>query len=486
MDSPEILVSSRGYTFSLFEAIQEKKIHLVKLLLKLRESPAILGEAFVECVSNVVLKTKAEDTSRCELLNVMLQHGADVNLQSCRYQGMTAAMLAAKWGFFECLCFLVKSGADLSLVSLHGETALTAAVKTGQDDCVQYIAQRVSVSALNHIDKFGSSVLMQAVSTPTERKRQCVQHLIAAGADVNLQNEDGDTALMVAIRCRFRVSAVSLLLDEGAHVNTVTVYGETPLALALNKIENDRGCGTVQRLLQLGADPTLSRRQRDCLHKKIISRRRFSAIIRVLVMSGLPPLEIPFESIRQFEDSNSLMMGMSDHPDLLSPLAMALLCDRSDIARYFIANAYFTRFDIVHLCWDENIRDALEYGQNELFEGDGSLQPLDILDFLAANPQSLFILSLVAVSSALSKDLICDHPKSSVPQWDKYRWTFKPTFRERVECLGLPPALKRALLHKTPSSKICSRYWNGIPLDQSADTAKCECPHCKDSLNLEA
>ena len=481
MDSPEILVSSRGYTFSLFEAIQEKKIHLVKLLLKLKQSPAILGEALVECVSNVVTKTKTEDTLTCELLNVMLQHGADVNLQSCRYQGMTAAMLAAKWGFFECLRLLVESGADLSLVSLHGETALTAAVKTGQDDCVQYIAERVSVSALNHIDKFGSSVLMQAVSTPTERKRQCVQHLIAAGADVNLQNEDGDTALMVAIRCRFRVSAVLLLLDEGAHVNTVTVYGETPLALALNKIENNRGCGTVQRLLQLGADPTLSRRQRDCLHKKIIRCHRFPAIIRILVMSGLPPLEIPFESVRQFEESNSLMMRMSDHPDLLSPLALALLCNRSDIARYFIANAYFTRFDIVHLCWDRNIRDELEH-----LSMYGLSQPLDIVNFLAANPHSLFILSLVAVSSALSKDLICDHPKSSVPQWDKDRWIFKPTFKERVECLGLPPALKRALLHKTPSSKICSRYWNGIPLDQSADTPKCECLHCKDSLNLEA
>ena len=67
-------------------------------------------------------------------MNVLVQHGADVNVQVeepgwlC---GQTAAMFASERNFLRCLQLLVVFGADLSMTYCDGDTALMRAARQG-------------------------------------------------------------------------------------------------------------------------------------------------------------------------------------------------------------------------------------------------------------------------------------------------------------------------------------------------------------------
>ena len=83
-----------------------------------------------------------------------------------------------------------------------------------------------------------------------------VRALIAAGADVNVRNYKGQTALHCAARAGFRDIA-ALLLDHGATVDARDRDGLTPLATVLRSTAKDKArLRDVMRLLvAAGADP---------------------------------------------------------------------------------------------------------------------------------------------------------------------------------------------------------------------------------------
>jgi ankyrin repeat protein len=82
-----------------------------------------------------------------------------------------------------------------------------------------------------------------------------VKSLLDQGADPNLKNSNGDTALLLAIRWRHgeyvRTDIVQSLLDHGADINIQDKHGFTAL------IEASRGGGgtVIKLLLDYGADP---------------------------------------------------------------------------------------------------------------------------------------------------------------------------------------------------------------------------------------
>ncbi|KAK3759044.1 hypothetical protein RRG08_022033 [Elysia crispata] len=439
------------------------------------------GKSFLaqRCYDTPVDRHDHEDLIRCLLLKVALQCGVDVNAQSdlnqwfdfYPYVGLTAAMCAAKHGYTKCLRCLVECGADLDIESEDRETALTISVIEEHEECVKYLAETVTPPALNHQDILGRTALMLAVMSPGRKSFLSLQHLVAAGAELDLADEDGDTALTFAIFTK-NMAALDLLLQSGSLVNTVSNHGETPLTFALQRCENQ----IAIKLLRFGADPTLSSRDWDCLHESMGVEP--NSLVRALVLSGFPPLEWRLVNLDKFSlikgpigFLHQLKLTNYLRVTTLSPLALALLYNRPEIARYFIANQFFTRFDIVQLCWDSKIRKLLQE-----FE---AVQSLQILDFLTQRPHSLFTLSLVAVSSAVSQDLVCEMSSVSLSQGDVNPWLFRPTFRERIKHLRLPPSLQRVLLHQTPSSSICCNSWDEIPLGGEKSFPSCSCEVCE-------
>ncbi|GFR88151.1 ankyrin repeat-containing protein [Elysia marginata] len=489
----------------LSQAIFDKDITKINFLLT--SGKCLVNQAgprgyplIVECLSSRFGRDDDEDdTKKCEILKLLVRHGTDVNIQGHThpYQA-TAAMVAAQWGHLKCLQLLVESGADLRIMSDNGNTALMLAARGGHEDCVKYLIKHLPHSMLMHRDKFGRTALMVAASYREDGCCRCVEHLIDAGSNLDLEDRDGDTALMLALQC-YSTDVATLLLENGACVNTVSQSGETPLKLAL-QTESDEVLALLLakgahvndvthsgetpltvasirqtlRLLQHGLDPTLSHLDRDRLHNMVKLGQK--SMLRGLVRNGFPPLELSLREIKKFKVYGAF--GVLNKA--MSPLSLAILSTDPDIAKYLIVNHFFTTYDIVELCWDREILHPL---QNRIRTGGSysSLQAarcLEILEYLSTKPQSLRHLCLISISSVLSQDLSLNLPDTLQ---GKHRWMCKPTFVEKVDLLEIPPSLKRALLHQTESAAICCRSWGDISLEEKANFSACHCQLCEDN-----
>lgn len=84
---------------------------------------------------------------------------------------------------------------------------------------------------------------------------KCIQELLDIGADVNIRNHKGETALHCASKAGF-VAVVELLLANGAHIDLLDHNGNTPLQLALRSTIKSRSNreAVISTLLKHGAN----------------------------------------------------------------------------------------------------------------------------------------------------------------------------------------------------------------------------------------
>ena len=120
------------------------------------------------------------------------------------------------------------------------------AVKEEYSDVLLYLV-KCKAFELNDVDSYDMHPLVTAVVRGNIKN---VKALLDAGANVNLSNKWGVTALTEACSCVNREGCVRLLLRSGADVNHLCNYGGTPLMMANY---NDR-VEYVQALLDTGAD----------------------------------------------------------------------------------------------------------------------------------------------------------------------------------------------------------------------------------------
>lgn len=85
------------------------------------------------------------------------------------------------------------------------------------------------ISNPNKADKNGVTLLMKAAKAGNDWD---VKNLIASGADVQLRDKDGWSALMYAVRYQNNLNIVNTLIENGAHVRVRNKYNATPLLLA--------------------------------------------------------------------------------------------------------------------------------------------------------------------------------------------------------------------------------------------------------------
>lgn len=123
----------------------------------------------------------------------LVAKGADVNAKG-KYSGWTPLILASKKGEVELVNYLLSYGADVNAESgVRGRTAIMEAARNRKIGVVK--ALLTADPDLDAVDWEGYTVLMFA---SVSGQRDIVEVLLSHGADVNVKNKVGSSALMMA------------------------------------------------------------------------------------------------------------------------------------------------------------------------------------------------------------------------------------------------------------------------------------------------
>ena len=196
----------------------------------------------------------AAELGRADLVEKLVQLGADVNLTSYRtnYSPLMIAIRTAKNGNSptqqEVVRVLIQLGnCDVNLADFHKKTPLMVACDNGRPELVKILLD--AGAAFDATDCMGRTAVCHAVLA---RCSECLELLISAGALVDTPNSKGDTPLHLAARGG-HLSALRLLLGAGCDPdvpNHLRSY-DTPLySAAMSGFPR-----AIQALLEHGADP---------------------------------------------------------------------------------------------------------------------------------------------------------------------------------------------------------------------------------------
>jgi uncharacterized protein len=217
-------------------------------------------------------------SSRLEVAETLLAHGADPNAKDKKF-GATPLIWAAAKGNPAMVTLLLAKGADIKVKDdKEGMTALMSAAVGGKADVVKMFLDKSEINATDNNNRtalawaanFGRTeaarVLLDhgADTKPQEKetgwtalitaaangKTEVVKLLVDKGANLNQQDRGGRTALMWALQKGHRNPAI-VLLDKGADVNIHDLKGTTALDLARQHKQKI----IEERLLKAGAIP---------------------------------------------------------------------------------------------------------------------------------------------------------------------------------------------------------------------------------------
>jgi ankyrin repeat protein len=183
--------------------------------------------------------TQARDL---QAINMFFDAGISPNAQN--NDGRTVLISAD----LEIVNVLLARGVDANVKDKRGYTALSHALEAMYEEVVDALLNHPQLDA-NSKGLNGRSALMAYVWRDNKER---VEKLLARGADVTAQDNDGDTALHGAAQTG-NVEIIRMLLDKGANPNVKNRVGGTPLMWAAVYGNAE----AVRLLLSRGADASL-------------------------------------------------------------------------------------------------------------------------------------------------------------------------------------------------------------------------------------
>lgn len=147
----------------------------------------------------LILAAKANDPAR---VRELIAAGGNVNAKDAIQD--SAFLYAGAEGFNEVLQLTLDAGADVRSINRYGGTALIPASEHGHTDTVRIlIAAGVPV---NHVNNLGWTAMQEAIllNNGGPNQQDVVRQLLAAGADPDIRDPEGRTALQNAERLGFR------------------------------------------------------------------------------------------------------------------------------------------------------------------------------------------------------------------------------------------------------------------------------------------
>ena len=252
---------------NLKDAIGNTSLHLS---VQLKQNPMLQGTV-ANATGNAPYRTCSIQT-----IQAHIEHGVEVNSANNRRQ--TPLWFACRDGQDEFVKILLHAGANTNITDTYGDSSLHSAI-TGccSRETIQEIINHGA--HVNRVNDIGDTALLLASCIA---QTEIVRVLLAAKADPNLANTDGDASLHGAVGANGSEEKLQELIKYGADVNAVNKSGKTPLLLSCFYGQQD----SVKLLLGAGADPTISDEQGfSCLHAAVDGRCN-KAMLQTLIDHG--------------------------------------------------------------------------------------------------------------------------------------------------------------------------------------------------------
>lgn len=216
----------------------------------------------------------ATHTNRVEAVRALIEAGADINIRDNLLDN--PFLYASAEGLYEIVKLTIEAGADTRLTNRFGGTALIPACERGHVEIVRELLTRTDVD-VNHVNDLGWTALLEAIilSDGGPRHQEIVQLLMDHGANINIPDGNGVTPLQHARARGFQeierilltasatrdvqliraaetgdLEAVKRLVAAGASVHAQDENGKTALVAAAYR--ND--LPIVDVLIEAGAD----------------------------------------------------------------------------------------------------------------------------------------------------------------------------------------------------------------------------------------
>ncbi|KAG8170023.1 hypothetical protein KVR01_000768 [Diaporthe batatas] len=238
--------------------------------------------------------------------NLLLRHGADVNLKTSRGVEMTAVELAAKSGFTALVDLILQhqspsdcasdgncgralilavENRDLETASLLLEHTkdIQDAVRTDQlADAVRAAARKRDIHLVELLLKHGADETAAIHESLTQNNAAIFELLLESGADIAARNDQGRTALTQAIYYRQDLALIQILMARGADVEAKDNAGKTALHHAIDT----RNKELIQILVDRGVDiEAKDNAGETVLHHAIDKRNK--ELIKILIDRGV-------------------------------------------------------------------------------------------------------------------------------------------------------------------------------------------------------
>jgi ankyrin repeat protein len=233
--------------------------------------------------------------SKTKILEANLRLRSRIHVKEKKHYQSTPLADAARDGNKNAVRRLLKFGVNVNARDDWGGTALIRAVLKGHGEIVVMLL--AAKANPNYVDSYGESALSYAIKF---RHEEILQLLIKAGADINLSHtKEGISLLMIAsaisessntpeVQGGIRSTTLLLpsdfvqtLIEAGANVNHQSRDGETALLLAF-QVDN---LETLKKLLAAGANPNLRPRWRETALVQAVKLGR-KEIVRLLLQAG--------------------------------------------------------------------------------------------------------------------------------------------------------------------------------------------------------
>lgn len=194
-----------------------------------------------------------------DIVKMLLDAGADINLQGNKDD--TALIRAVEHGDKEIVKLLLDAGANTDLQNSDGYTALDFAENEGHTEITNMLRDASNEENVDDdcdaddyeddedTDENDDIDSMEAILHAAIKSKNELQHLLDTGVDIDSQNNDGVTALMVAV-FSYGNAIVKTLLDAGANIDLQNNDGMTALMAAVS----DGNADIVKRVLDAGAN----------------------------------------------------------------------------------------------------------------------------------------------------------------------------------------------------------------------------------------